>query len=498
MQKRAPTLANILVIALFALSCFGLLLFLWNSFGGSVPLKSKGYRFTADFPRTLELAEQSEVTIHGVAIGRVVAIKTTNAGLTQATMEVQSRYAPLRRADRAMIRQKTILGETYVQIIPREGGPALPNDGQLPNANVEPIVTLDGILSTFSPKVRHAFRVWMISSAESFNGQGEALNASFASLTPFFESTNRLLGALQAQQGAVRAAIKNTGDVFDALTEREGQLRGFVSHGEEALRPAAKAARQFAQAWEELPAFEKTSERALRSLDSLAVDASPLLVQLRPVERSLTPLLHQAESFAPPFDRFLTALGPLTRAARRGLPAVSESLRLTTPVLEALRPVLHNFEPFLRYTDGYLPSVEAFFAKFAAASNGHTGDSNLPQLPSRYKPHYLRSMQYVGPESLAVYPYRIGTNRANPYPHSGALAELASGLHVFESGSCADSAPAVEGPANATVSQSVIEQLIQLKVANRPGSSNSVPAPPCKQQAPFTFEGTTSQFPHVK
>ena len=39
MQKRAPTLGNMLVIILFALSCFGLLLFLWESFGGPVPLK---------------------------------------------------------------------------------------------------------------------------------------------------------------------------------------------------------------------------------------------------------------------------------------------------------------------------------------------------------------------------------------------------------------------------------------------------------------------------
>ena len=34
MQKRAPTLGNILVIILFALSCFGLLLFLWSSSAG--------------------------------------------------------------------------------------------------------------------------------------------------------------------------------------------------------------------------------------------------------------------------------------------------------------------------------------------------------------------------------------------------------------------------------------------------------------------------------
>ena len=65
MQKRAPTLANILVIVLFALSCFGLLLFLWDSFGGPVPLKPKGYRFTVELSRTLALAEESDVRISG-------------------------------------------------------------------------------------------------------------------------------------------------------------------------------------------------------------------------------------------------------------------------------------------------------------------------------------------------------------------------------------------------------------------------------------------------
>ena len=52
MQKRAPTLGNILVIILFVLSCFGLLMFLWESFGGPLPLKPKGYRFTVAFPRS--------------------------------------------------------------------------------------------------------------------------------------------------------------------------------------------------------------------------------------------------------------------------------------------------------------------------------------------------------------------------------------------------------------------------------------------------------------
>ena len=56
MQKRAPTLGNLLVIILFVLSCFALMMFLWESFGGPLPLKPKGYRFTVAFPRSFSLA----------------------------------------------------------------------------------------------------------------------------------------------------------------------------------------------------------------------------------------------------------------------------------------------------------------------------------------------------------------------------------------------------------------------------------------------------------
>ena len=49
MQKQAPTLGRILVMAIFTLSCFGLLLYLWSAFGGPVPLKPHGYRFETSF-----------------------------------------------------------------------------------------------------------------------------------------------------------------------------------------------------------------------------------------------------------------------------------------------------------------------------------------------------------------------------------------------------------------------------------------------------------------
>jgi virulence factor Mce-like protein len=496
MQKRAPTLANILVIALFALSCFGLLLFLWESFGGPVPLKSKGYRFTVAFPRTLALAEQSDVRISGVEVGHVISLKLDKDGLTHATLEIDNKYAPIPSNMHAILREKTLLGETYVQLEPQASSARpLPDEAQLPNAQVEPTVTLGDILSAFNPTTRKDFQVWMQSAEEGLGGRGEQVNASFAALQPFVEDSNKLVTILASQEGALTALVHNTGTVFDALTERQGQYQGLINNGERTFHAFAESSQAVAEAFRELPGFERNSQTALRSLDSFASNTIPLYNQLRPAEEQLTPLLRAVEPFAPKFDTFLTSLGGLTKAAKNGLPAVKPSTELTVPVLAAASPVLHNLNPFFQSLSEYGSEFQALFANLTAASEFRAKNTNVPGGPEQ---HLLRAMAVLSPESLSVFEQRVGTNRANAYPLPGAFHSLASGLSVFSSASCSNSAPSLSGPANETVSQGLIEQLIEDHVVNAPESgTNVVAAPACNQQTPFTFNGVTSQFPHT-
>ena len=207
-------------------------------------------------------------------------------------------------------------------------------------------------------------------------------------------------------------------------------------------------------------------------------------------------MLEATKPFAPAFDNFLTSLGPFTQAAKRGLPKVKQVTGLTVPLLENIRPVLHNFDPFLQFASEYIPELQAFFANFTASTQAHLGNSNTQNQGPPL--HYLRSMQILGPESLAIYTKRIGVNRANPYFQPGAFRALGNGgLQVFESGSCADSAPSVSGPANEVISEGLIEDLIKFHIANAPKTPNAVPAPACNKQAPFAFNGQTSQYPHV-
>jgi virulence factor Mce-like protein len=508
MQKRAPTLTNLIVIVLFALSCFGLLLFLWESFGGPVPLKPKGYRFTAIFPRTLSLAEQSDVRISGVNVGHVITLEHDKDGFTHATVEIAGKYAPIPSNMNAILRQKTLLGETYVELKPQvAGAKPLPDDGTLPVGQVEPSVTLDDILATLDAKTRANFQIWMQSLAAGLGGQGEQVNAGFAAIQPLVEDANKLVQVANTQEGALRASIHNTGAVFDALTAREGQLRGFIANGERTFHAAAAASQQFAQAWRELPAFERNSQTALRSIDSLATVAVPFYDQFRPAQEELTRLLQAVKPFTPPFDAFLTDLGPFTNAAKKGLPATKQVTQLTTPILAALEPVLRNFDPFFEYLSEYVPEIQSLFANATAATQSREGNADVkgPQQ------HLLKVMQTLNPEGMSLYRQRVGTNRGNAYPKSGTFSALASGLSVFSSASCADSAPAASGPPLGTITQEVIEQLVGKPTKTGTGSAtiedhvlndpekpgNHVGTPACKQQGPFTFNGVTSQFPHM-
>jgi hypothetical protein len=179
-------------------------------------------------------------------------------------------------------------------------------------------------------------------------------------------------------------------------------------------------------------------------------------------------------------------------------------------VLENLRPVLHNLDPFLQYTGTYVRELQSFFANLTAASAFQQRNGDLPESVST-KQHLLTTLAVLSPESLSLYKEKLGTDRSNAYPLAGTYSQLLTGLPVFSAAGCSNPTPSVNGPGTAVIENTLIEQLIQFKVANKPekpegikesnaaapGSSSEVPAPPCKQQGPQSFNGKLSQFPKV-
>src|SRR6185436_6592995 len=138
MSKRAPSTTQLLVITGFALSCFGILLFLWVTFGGPTPFRAKPYQVKIPFDESTQLAQQSDVRISGVNIGKVQSIELApNHNQALATVDIENQYAPLPEDTRAMLRTKKLLGETYVELTPGSNKAKTLEDGAtLPEANI--------------------------------------------------------------------------------------------------------------------------------------------------------------------------------------------------------------------------------------------------------------------------------------------------------------------------------------------------------------------------
>jgi len=497
MQKQAPTLGRILVMAGFALSCFGLLLYLWVAFGGGFPLKPEGYRFHIRFGEAAQLAQQADVRISGVPVGKVVKLQLGPGQTTDATVEMDERYAPIPRDSRAILRTKTLLGETFVELTPghKQDG-LLPEDGLLPDSQVSKTVELDEIFRSLDPRTRHSFQVWMQSLAVGIEGRGADLNAAFGNLAPFAEDTNTLLVQLDRQQQAVQQLVRNTGTVFNALSARSGQLTGLIRNSNTVFGTVADRNQQLQDTFKAFPTFERESILTLNRLNRFAREVTPILTELRPVARQLTPTLQAAGRLAPPFRDFFVNLGPLITAARPGLPAFRQFLADARPALGQLDPFTRSLNPFLGYIADFLPELDAFVGGIAASTQA----SAITNGPEQLVLHYLRTGTVFAPDGMTSYPQRLATNRPNPYRFPGQANELRTGMPVFEDRQCASGprpTPNISDPnafAQAVGGLSPDAAGLLLEFAFRNDPSN-VPAPACRAQGPTPGYGT--DFPHV-
>ncbi len=498
MQKQAPTLGRLLVMVGFALSCFGLLLFLWLAFGGAIPLQPKGYRISAQFSQVGQLATEADVRISGVSVGKVKTIDLSPDGNSNVTIQLDGRYAPLPSNARAILRQKTLLGETYVELTPgSQTSPMLPDGGSLAKGNVAQSVALDQIFEAFDAPTRAAFRVWMEAQAQATDGRAQDINTAFGTLPAFSSDATDLLRLLNSQQGVVSRLVSNTGVVFGALSERGDQLSSLITNSNQVFATTAARDRQLAETFVALPTFEKESALTERRLEAFAVATDPLITQLRPAAKQLAPLSAGVAALAPELNSFFVGFNNLENASVKGFPALSSFLTDTRPLLAQLDPFLRNLNPALEGLSYFIPELTAFFANSVAATQA---TDTPPKAPGPV--HYLRTTNPVNLEGQAAYQQRLPVNRTSAYSDPKA-STYAAGFKSYETRQCsAGRTVPTLGPAVPGIVSEEMRQLILDYSFGYAGNGLGVNAAPgCVQQAQFplipSLQGLTT-YPQVR
>jgi phospholipid/cholesterol/gamma-HCH transport system substrate-binding protein len=462
MATRPPKLGGIVAVLGFSLSCVGLLIYLWSAFGGPIPLAPTGYRFTAYYPDATQLIAETNVRMAGVNVGHVVNV-TQDGQLTKALIEIDPADAPIPADTTSVLRRKTLLGEPFIQLNPGtppdQGGHWLAEGAALPVGQTLPSVDLDEALRAFNPETRHNFRLVLHQLALGTKNEGSALNGALGNLRPTTQGGADVFGILASQDRAVHTLVRDSGTTLQALSERRGDLSSLIAAGNSVLSATASRNRALAETVRLLPGTLEQLRPTLDLANQVGTDAAPLVRELDPASRQLTPTVQALHDLAPNLRGTLQDLNPLLDAAPAGVPAFSATLNAARPLIDQARPALRDVVPSVEWLSSYKHETAAWVAKLGTILQSTGGSQGQ---------HILRVVIPFTPEGLSFYSGNpLGSNRHNPYPKPGYLDQVGRpNLQAFD--------------------------------CENVGGLNLEPAPPCVPQGPFSFNGFLGDFPQVR
>jgi len=460
--KRAPGAGGLIAVLGFAFSCIGLLIYLWHSFGGPIPLQPTGYRFEASYRDATQLIPQTDVRMAGVDVGHVASV-AQEGELTKAVIEIDPADAPIPTNTTTVLRRKTLLGEPFIQLIPgtseEQGGTMLAEGGELPLGQTQRSVDLDEALRAFDPPTRRDLHLIFNELALGVKDQGSALNGALGNLRPTTESGADLFGSLASQRQSVHGLIRDSGATLQALSERKGDLRTLLDAGNRVLATTASRDRELQQTVKLLPAALDQLRPTLALAQDVGIHAAPLLRELGPASKQLAPTLSDLHAVAPDVEGLMHDLGPLLDAAPTGIPAFTHTLAAARPLVRELRPALQDAVPTVQWLIPYKRELASWLTKLGTATESSSGT------PAR---HILRTVIPLNLEGFGIHAgNQLAQNRHNPYSKPGYLDQV--GRPFAQAFDC----------------------------ENASGPDLGF-APPCVAQGPFDFNGHLSDFPQVR
>jgi phospholipid/cholesterol/gamma-HCH transport system substrate-binding protein len=263
------------------------------------------YDVEADFADAAGLTPENEVRVAGLKVGKVKSV-----GLAQARDGIVDRVRVVMEIDsdielgdltEAEIKLKTILGQKFVDVVPK---------GDAPFVREESIIPLD--------RTRIPFELYEVTNrAVDSVGRvdADALNSALRELSTLFEDPNGNLG--RALDGLSKAS--------KGLADREPELNTLVVDGGKVLEVLGSRSealgRIFDSASELLGALSARSDalrRFVSGSDALARELSDLLKDTRsdldPALRDLHTTLEVVRKDLGPLEKAVEALGPSARS----------------------------------------------------------------------------------------------------------------------------------------------------------------------------------------
>jgi phospholipid/cholesterol/gamma-HCH transport system substrate-binding protein len=285
---------------------------------------------------------------------------------------------------------------------------------------VKPTVELDEIYDAFDESTRRAFAEWVEELTKATaHGRGQDLNDAFGNFAGFATDGADLLRVLDEQKVAVRHLIKNTGVVFNAISERQGTLRNLIDTSNQTFAATASRDEALAEVFHIFPTFLDESKATMARLETFAQETHPLVNDFKGPADDLGPTVRDLGDLAPDLEQLFRELPALIKASRTGAPALTDILEAAQPFFDAAHVFLQEFNPILSYANFHQTTIAGFLANGGPDLNGDWGTGEKVQVqvgpidersfePTNTSPVWERGNAYLQPNAISR-ALRLGT-----------------------------------------------------------------------------------------
>lgn len=368
-----PTLRLSVIIAFGAL-CAIVFGYLWSNSGGRIPLlDASGYEVNVPLADSDNLVQLGDVMVAGVKVGKVESVDVAGPTAT-AHLQLEGNVVPLHEGATATVKNKTLIEETYLQLVDGPGQ-ELPSGATLPANAVTSSVQVDDVLTSLDPETRNSLGSLIRGGGTATAGRQQDVANTVGGLGATGREGSTSLVALSEQSDDLRSLLVSSSDLMNALDTRRGQLADLVQDSNTVFGAVAESKQNAEGIVRRLPPVLSTAQQASGSLQKLSGSLAPVArnlatsaPQLSGALRELPQTSADLRGLLPSLDRTLDrAPDTLTR-----VPPIAQDLRDLVPTTQV---ALSDVNPTLAYVAPYGHDVAGFFTNFAQVL-GVTGDDN--------------------------------------------------------------------------------------------------------------------------
>jgi virulence factor Mce-like protein len=378
-MKTANPLPKIIVLGLIALGAGMILSYFYVTAGGRLPLSGHLYTVTARIQDPQGLLKHADVRAAGVKVGTVSDIANETIGqstIADVQMALNDNYKPIYNDATVLIRQKTLVGENYVEVT--RGHPSaglLKDGGKLPLSHDLESVPLDRILNALDPPVRRQLQKNLEALGAGLHHEGKHLNQFLGGLQPTVHSGGVVFGVLQSQRQQVAAVVQQAGTLLNAVASRTQDLQSLVRGAKTTAEAVAARDAALEQSLIQLPPTLAQARGSVAILAAFARGATPVVSNLRVALTNLRPVFTLLQPTAASARTLFRALPPFLAAANPLLARLKRFSAAATPAVPSLEALLRELNPALDYISPYYKDIGSFLMNFGGVFHyDATGD----------------------------------------------------------------------------------------------------------------------------